>query len=74
MMMMHPAAVAGGDKGINRILLPGGMAHHFTAFADALVRLDVGTGGNLLQEYLDGFSALLAFEGQGACWLGWHGE
>ena len=73
-MMMHPAAVAGSDEGINGVLLSGGMAHHLTAFADALIRLDVGTGGNLLQEYLDGLSALLAFEGQGACWLGWHGE
>ena len=72
--MMYPSAVAGSDKGIDRILLPGGMAHHFTAFTDALVRLDMGTGGNLLQEYLHGFSALLAFEGQGACWFGWHGE
>lgn len=72
-MMMHPAAVAGSDEGINGVLLSGGMAHHLAAFADALVRLDVGTGGNLLQEYLDGFSALLAFEGQCACWLGWHG-
>ncbi len=73
-MVMHPAAVAGRDEGLHRILLPRGMAQHFAAFADALVRLDVGTGGHLLQEYLDGFRALPAFEGQGACWLGWHGE
>ena len=73
-MMMHPAAVAGSDERLHRILLPGGMAQYFTAFADALVRLDVGTGGHLLQKYLDGFCALLAFEGQDACWLGWHGE
>jgi hypothetical protein len=73
-MVMHPAAVAGSDEGLHRILLSGGMAQDFTAVADALVGLDVGTGGYLLQEYLDGFRALFAFEGQGACWLGWHGK
>lgn len=72
--MMHPTVVARSDKGIDGVLLTGGMPHHLAAFADALIRLDMGTGGDLLQEDLDGFSALLAFECQGACWLGWHGE
>jgi hypothetical protein len=44
MMMVNPVAVTGNDKGVDRILLASGMAQHFTAFADALVRLDVGTG------------------------------
>ena len=50
------------------------MPHDFTAFADALVRLDVGTRGYFLQEDLDWLGAGLAFEGQETGWLGWHGK
>jgi len=49
------------------------MPHHFTAFADALIRLDMGTSGNLLQEDLDWLCAFLAFEGKNTSGLDWHG-
>jgi hypothetical protein len=48
------------------------MPHYFTAGADALIRLDVGTGGNFLQVYRDGFRAFLAFERQCAGWFVAH--
>jgi hypothetical protein len=48
------------------------MPHDFTAFADALVGLDMGTGGYFLQEYLDWLGAGPAFEGQKTGWFGWH--
>jgi hypothetical protein len=49
------------------------MPHHFTAFADALVRLDMRAGRHLLQENLDWFRTGLAFEGKETGWLGGHG-
>jgi hypothetical protein len=51
---------------LHRILLSGRIAHHFTAFADALIRLDVRTGRDLLQVDLDGLRTFLAFEGERA--------
>jgi hypothetical protein len=49
------------------------MPQYFTAFADALVRLDVGAGRHFLQEDLDWLRTGFAFEGQDTGWLGWHG-
>jgi len=49
------------------------MAHHFAAFADTLIWLDMGTSGNLLQEDLDWLRAFFAFEGKNTGGLDWHG-
>ncbi len=66
MVMMGPAAVRRSEEGLDCIFLSGRMTQHFTAAADALIRLDMGTGGYFLQENLDGLRAFLAFELQGA--------
>src|SRR5438128_364496 len=73
-MMVKPVAVIGCQVGRDSLFLAGGMAYYFTAFANALVGLDMGTGGHLLQENLDRLGAGFAFEGQETCWLGWHGN
>jgi len=49
------------------------MAEHFTTFANALIRLDMGAGRYFLQEYLDWLSTGFAFEGEETGWFGWHG-
>jgi rare lipoprotein A len=48
------------------------MAQHFAACADALVRLDMRTGGDLLQEHGDGLGTALALERQRAGWFVAH--
>jgi hypothetical protein len=65
MMMMRPEAVRRGEVGFHGILLAGCMAHDFTAAANPLIRLNMGAGGDFLQENLDGLRACLAFELQG---------
>jgi hypothetical protein len=72
MMMMHPGTERRSEIGSDGFLVAGGMAQHFAAFAYALVRLDMGTGGYLLQEHLHRLAALLALEGQETGWLGGH--
>jgi hypothetical protein len=49
------------------------MPQHFTALADALVRLDMRAGRHFLQKHLDWLRARFAFEGKETGWLGWHG-
>jgi hypothetical protein len=61
------------DKGINRLFLSGGVPQDFSTFADALIRLNMRTGGYLLQEDLDWLCAGFTFEGQETGWFGWHG-
>lgn len=41
MMVMAPGAVRRGEERLDRFFLSGCVTHHFSAFADALVRLDV---------------------------------
>lgn len=73
LMVVRPVCPARGDIRVDRIFLAGRVAHDFTAFANALVRLDMRAGRHFLQEDLDWFCAGLAFEGQETGWLGWHG-
>jgi hypothetical protein len=49
------------------------MTSYFTAFADALIRLDMGTSRNLLQEDLHWLPAFLAFESKSTGRFDWHG-
>lgn len=72
-MMVCPVVAAYGYIRLDRFFLPSGMAQHFTALADALVRLNMGAGGHFLQKHLDWLRAGFAFEGKGTGWLGWHG-
>ena len=46
--------------------LSGGVAHDFAAIAYALIRLDMRTGRDFLQEDLNRFAALFAFESEDA--------
>jgi hypothetical protein len=73
MVVVCPVAVARCHIGCDSIFLSGSVPQDFTAFADALVRLDVGAGGHFLQEDLDWLRTGFAFEGQDTGWLGWHG-
>jgi hypothetical protein len=66
MMVMEPIPVRRRQKGIDRVLLPDRVPPHLAAGANALIRLDMRTGGNFLQVDRDGFCAFIAFEGQGA--------
>jgi hypothetical protein len=65
-MMMRPASIRGRQVGFNGLFVPGRVAHHFTAFADALIRLDVCTCGHFLQKDLDWFGTFLALERESA--------
>jgi hypothetical protein len=51
--MMRPVAIASRQVGFDGILFAGRMPPDFAAFADALVRLDMRTGGHFLQKNLD---------------------
>jgi hypothetical protein len=59
-------------KACHGILVAGCVAQYFTAFAHALIRLNVRAGGHLLQEYLNRFFTRFAFEGQDAGWFIGH--
>lgn len=61
-MVVAEAAVS--DIGSDDVLLTRRIAHDFTTGANALVRLNMRTGRNSLQENLDWFCTLFAFEGQ----------
>jgi hypothetical protein len=50
------------EVSVHHLLIAGGMMHHGTAFADALIRLDMGTSRHLLQFELYRLVALLALE------------
>lgn len=63
-MVMRPQNVIGTQVGGDRFLVAGRMFHDFAAAANTLIRLNVGAGRYFLQENLDGFAAVLAFEGQ----------
>lgn len=65
-MVMGPLPFWRSEIGLNCVLASCCMAPQFTAGAHALVRLDVGAGGNFLEEDFDRFLALDAFEGQHA--------
>ena len=72
-MVVKPFTAARGDIGIDGFFLACRMPHDFTAFANALVGLDVGAGRYFLQEHLDRLGTRLALEGQETGWFGWHG-
>ena len=61
-----------GQEGCYCLLVADGVITDFTAFAGALIGLNMRTGGNLLQIQRDRLGAFCAFEGQGAGWLA-HG-
>jgi hypothetical protein len=71
-MMMRPGSEWRLEESSNRFPVAGSVAHDFATFADALIRLDMRTHGDLLQANLHRFSALLAFEGQEASGFGSH--
>jgi hypothetical protein len=71
-MMVLVMHFTGRHKGLDGILVAGGMAPDFTAAANTLIRLDVRTGGNLLQKNLHRLVALRAFEGQKTGWFVGH--
>jgi hypothetical protein len=66
MVMVRPQGIRRRQVGFHRLFLPGGMAHDFTAVADALIGLDMRAGGYFLQEYLYRLAAGFAFKGQDA--------
>ena len=66
---MHPALVVRRQVRRDSGLVAGGMTFHFAASADALVRLDMRTGGYFLQENFDRFRALGALESEDASWF-----
>lgn len=65
-MVMGPLPFWRCEIGFNSVLVSGGMAFQDPAPAHALVGLDVGTGGDFLQEYFDRFLAVGAFESEHA--------
>lgn len=71
--MMCPIPISGCHIGRNSVFLPGCMAHHLAAFADAMVWLDMRAGRYLLQEDLDWLRADFAFESEDTGGFGWHG-
>jgi hypothetical protein len=66
LMMMHPTFVVRLQVRLDGGLAARRMALHFAACADALVGLDVGAGGHLLQENFDRFRAFGTFKGKDA--------
>jgi hypothetical protein len=66
MVMVVMMNLASCDELGDRVLVAGCMALQFAAAADTLIRLDMRTGGHLLQKDLDRFRALGAFETQKA--------
>jgi hypothetical protein len=71
--VVRPVAAAGSQIGFDSVFLPGGIPQHLTALANALIRLDMGTGRHFLQKHLDWLRTGFAFEGKETGWLGWHG-
>lgn len=71
-MVMRPGAKRGRKESGNRFLVAGSVTNDFATFANALIRLDVRTRGDLLQANLHWFSTLLAFESQKASGFGSH--
>lgn len=72
MMVMRPSIVRIGEEIGHRFLIPRGVIAHFSAFADALIGLDMRAGGYFLQVQGNRLCALGAFEGQGTCRFGAH--
>lgn len=58
------------QKILHHLLIAGRVVHHHTAFADALIRLNMRAGRHLLQLELNRFAALRAFEVKKTC--GFH--
>jgi hypothetical protein len=65
--MMVVMDFTGCHKARDSILVASSVTEHFSAFADALIRLNVRTSRDFLQKYLNRFCASLAFESQEAC-------
>lgn len=66
-VMMVVMDLTGSDKGLDGFPVSRCMAAQFAAIANALIRLQVRAGGNLLQAHLHRFAALGAFEVQKTC-------
>lgn len=64
--MMRPQDIIGAEIGLYSFLVTGRVFHDFAAAANALVGLNMRAGRDFLQEDLDGFAAIFAFEGQDA--------
>jgi hypothetical protein len=69
LMMMHPSIVICLQVGLDGGFVAGRMAFDFAAGADALVRLDMGAGGHLLQEDFDCLRAVGALESEDTGWF-----
>ena len=62
LMVMRPILMRVGEKGCHGFLVAGCVVTHFATLADALVRLDMRAGRNLLQIERDRLGAFDAFE------------
>jgi hypothetical protein len=66
---MRPRNVWRGQVACYRLFVTSGVFHDFAATANALIRLDVRAGRNLLQKHFDLFAALLTFKSEDTGWL-----
>jgi hypothetical protein len=65
-MMVMMMNLAARHEFCHRVLVASGMSLEFPATADALIRLNVRAGGNLLQKDLNRLRAFSALEAQEA--------